>query len=58
MQKLWKVPDPDMRKQIRKAIIEKVIPVFIQFLADNRISAPAGVTRKKLEEMLGELFEG
>ena len=47
-----------MRKQIRKAIIEKVIPVFIQFLADNRISAPAGVTRKKLEEMLGELFEG
>jgi len=57
-QKLWKVPDPDMRKQIRKAIIEKVIPVFIQFLADNRISAPAGVTRKKLEEMLGELFEG
>ncbi|CAL5036519.1 unnamed protein product [Urochloa decumbens] len=56
-QKLWKVPDPDMRKRMRKAIIEKVIPVFAQFLEDNSISTP-GVTPKKLEEMLGELFEG
>ncbi|KAG2608603.1 uncharacterized protein LOC120668885 isoform X2 [Panicum virgatum] len=58
MQKLWKVPDPNMKKRIRKAIVEKVIPVLTQFLEDNSISAPPGVTPKKLEEMLGELFEG
>ncbi|RLN13556.1 hypothetical protein C2845_PM09G23870 [Panicum miliaceum] len=56
-QKLWKVPHPYMRKMLRKAIVEKVIPVFTQFLEDNSISTP-GVTPKKLEEMLGELFEG
>jgi len=56
-QKLWKVPDPDMRKRMRKAIAEKVIPVFTQFLEDNSVSTP-GFTPKKLEEMLGELFEG
>jgi hypothetical protein len=56
-QKLWKVPDPAMRKMLRKAIVEKVIPVSTQFLEDSSISTP-GVTPKKLEEMLGELFEG
>ncbi|CAN6192369.1 unnamed protein product [Urochloa humidicola] len=57
VQKLWKVPDPDMRKKMRKAIFEKVICIFTQFLVDNSIRA-TGVTPKKLEEMLGELFEG
>ncbi|XP_066375321.1 exocyst complex component EXO70A1-like [Miscanthus floridulus] len=56
-QKLWKVPDPGMRIRLRKAVIDKVIPVFTQFLEDNSIVTP-GFTPRKLEKMLGELFEG
>ncbi|RCV23824.1 hypothetical protein SETIT_5G035600v2 [Setaria italica] len=58
VQKLWKVPDPDMRKRLRKAIIEKVIPVFTQFLEDNSISTLKVTTPRKVEEMLADLFEG
>lgn len=57
-QKLWKVPDPEMRRRLRKAIIDKVIPVFTQFLEDNDIATPPGFTPMKVEKMLGELFEG
>ncbi|CAN6200454.1 unnamed protein product [Urochloa humidicola] len=56
-QKLWKVPNPVMRKRMRKAIIKKVIPVFAQFL-DNSIRSTGVCTPRKLEKMLGELFEG
>jgi len=56
-QKLWKVPDPEMRRRLRKAVVDKVIPVFTQFLEDNSIVTP-GFTPRKLEKMLGELFEG
>ncbi|XP_062229873.1 uncharacterized protein LOC133927425 [Phragmites australis] len=56
-QKLWKVPDPKLRKRLRKAIVEKVIPAFTGFLEDNNIDTP-GVTPENLEEMLEELFEG
>lgn len=58
VQKLRKVPDPDMRKRLRKAIIEKVIPVFTQFLEDNSISALGVITPRMAEEMLADLFEG
>jgi len=56
-QKLRKVPDPKMRRRLRKAVVDKVIPVFTQFLEDNSIVTP-GFTPRKLEKMLGELFEG
>ncbi|CAN6200457.1 unnamed protein product [Urochloa humidicola] len=56
-QKLWKVPDPKLRKRLRKAIIEEVIPSITEFLEDNSISNPE-VNPEKLEEMLEELFEG
>ncbi|KAJ1260822.1 hypothetical protein BS78_10G261700 [Paspalum vaginatum] len=62
-QKLWKVPDPEMRKRLRKAVIDKVVTVFARFLEDNNIDvdAPGVVTTltpRKVEKMLGELFEG
>ncbi|CAO2200954.1 unnamed protein product [Urochloa humidicola] len=56
-QKLWKVPDPELRTKLRKAIIETVIPVFTKYLEDNRIIAPR-VTQQELEDMLQDLFEG
>jgi len=56
-QKFWKVPDPQMRRRLRKAIFDKVIPVFTQFLDDNSINTPQ-ITPMKVENMLGELFEG
>ncbi|GJM97398.1 hypothetical protein PR202_ga14322 [Eleusine coracana subsp. coracana] len=30
-QKLWKVPDPEMRKRMREAIVDEVIPGFTEF---------------------------
>jgi hypothetical protein len=56
-QKLWKVPDPKLRKRLRKAIIEEVITGITKFLEDNSISTPQ-VSPDNLEEMLQELFEG
>jgi hypothetical protein len=56
-QKMWKVPDPELREELRAAIIKKVIPSFAKFLEDNVVSA-SRVTPKELEEMLDELFEG
>jgi hypothetical protein len=46
-----------MRRRLRKAIFDKVIPVFTQFLDDNSINTPQ-ITPMKVENMLGELFEG
>ncbi|CAD6335325.1 unnamed protein product [Miscanthus lutarioriparius] len=57
-QKLWKVPDPEMRRRLRKAVADKVIPAFTQFLEDNHTATPPGFTPRKLEKMLGELFQG
>ncbi|CAO2206140.1 unnamed protein product [Urochloa humidicola] len=57
VQKLWKVPDPELRTRLRKAIIETVIPVFTKHVADNKITAPR-VTQQELEDMLQLLFEG
>ncbi|CAL5044491.1 unnamed protein product [Urochloa decumbens] len=34
-QKLWKVPNPELRKRLRKAIIEKVISGYSKYLADQ-----------------------
>ncbi|CAO2206144.1 unnamed protein product [Urochloa humidicola] len=56
-QKLWKVPDPELRGRLRKAIIETVIPAFAKYLEDNKITAPR-VTQQELEDMLQNIFEG
>ncbi|KAJ1269442.1 hypothetical protein BS78_07G212000 [Paspalum vaginatum] len=56
-QKLWKVPDPALRKRLRRAITEKIIPDYTKYIEDNNVSAPK-FTPQQLEEMLQELFEG
>ncbi|CAL5048708.1 unnamed protein product [Urochloa decumbens] len=56
-QKLWKVPDPELRKLLRKAIIGRVIPGYTIYMEDNSINIPR-ITPRELEEMLLELFEG
>ncbi|CAN6374210.1 unnamed protein product [Urochloa humidicola] len=56
-QKLWKVPDPELRTRLRKAIIEKVVSGIAKYLEDNNITSP-GITPQEREEMLLELFEG
>ncbi|CAO2153141.1 unnamed protein product [Urochloa humidicola] len=56
-QKLWKVPDIELRERLRQAIIEKVVPDLTRYLEDNNVTNP-GVTPQEREEMLLELFEG
>ncbi|CAN6162616.1 unnamed protein product [Urochloa humidicola] len=56
-QKMWKVPDPEMRARLRKAIANKITSGFTKFLQDNSDTTPR-VTPGELEEMLQELFEG
>ena len=36
-QKLWKVPDPEMRKRLRKAITEKIISGYTKYTVDNNV---------------------
>uniref|UniRef100_A0A0A9F6W9 Exocyst subunit Exo70 family protein n=1 Tax=Arundo donax TaxID=35708 RepID=A0A0A9F6W9_ARUDO len=56
-QKLWKVPDPELRTRLRQAIIERVISGFAKYLEYSNITS-TGVNPQELEEMLQELFEG
>jgi hypothetical protein len=56
-QKLWKVPDPELRKTLRNAIIVKIIPSYTKYIEDNKISTPKS-SPDELKEMLQELFEG
>jgi DNA-binding Lrp family transcriptional regulator len=54
---LWKVPDPEMRKRLRKAITEKIISGYTKYIEDNNVITLRSTTHN-LEEMLQELFEG
>ncbi|CAN6181602.1 unnamed protein product [Urochloa humidicola] len=56
-QEQWKVPDPELRKMLREAITEKIVPGYIKYIEDNNVTAPK-YTPQKLKEMLQELFEG
>ncbi|CAL5046115.1 unnamed protein product [Urochloa decumbens] len=61
-QKHWKVPNPELRKRLHKAIIEKVIPGYSQYMAKRtargKSNRPHTSTALELEELLEELFEG
>ncbi|CAN6173671.1 unnamed protein product [Urochloa humidicola] len=58
-QKLWKVPDPELRKRQRKAITDKVASGFTSFLEENTVSTRGStITLQEVEDMLQELFEG
>ncbi|CAD6338237.1 unnamed protein product [Miscanthus lutarioriparius] len=52
-QKLWKVPDPELRKRLRKAITNKIIYGYTRYIDDNNITTPKFTTQE-----LQELFEG
>ncbi|KAF7004692.1 hypothetical protein CFC21_019889 [Triticum aestivum] len=61
-QKFWKVPDPQLRDELRRAIIERVISRYRDYLKEHPELAEQ-VSRgsnspEVLEEMLEELFEG
>jgi hypothetical protein len=56
-QKLWKVPDPKLRKTLRGAIIEKIVPDYTKYIEDNKVTTPR-FTPGDVQEMLQELFEG
>jgi hypothetical protein len=54
---LWKVPDPKLRKTLRTAIIQKIIPRYTKYIKDNKVTT-LKFSPQELEEMLQELFEG
>jgi hypothetical protein len=61
---MWKVPNPELKKRLRKAITEKVISGYNQYLTQrsargksNRSPAMMS-TSLELEELIEELFEG
>ncbi|CAL5050245.1 unnamed protein product [Urochloa decumbens] len=56
-QKLWKVPDPSLRRRLRKAITGKIISGYTKYIHDNNVTSPS-LTPQELEDMLQELFEG
>ncbi|CAL5040775.1 unnamed protein product [Urochloa decumbens] len=56
-QKLWKVPDPMLRKRLRKAIASKIISGYTKYIDDNNVTSTS-LTPQELEDMLQELFEG
>ncbi|CAN6170120.1 unnamed protein product [Urochloa humidicola] len=56
-QKLWKVPDPELRSSLREDITNKIISGYTKYIQDNYVTA-IRVTVQELEDMLHELFEG
>ncbi|TVU12504.1 hypothetical protein EJB05_46155, partial [Eragrostis curvula] len=61
VQKMWKVPNPELRKRLRKAIVEKVISGYNMYLVDrttmgNHNRSTPGSTPNELEEMLEEML--
>ncbi|CAL4905688.1 unnamed protein product [Urochloa decumbens] len=57
-QKLRKVPDPELRRRLRKAIIETVIPAFAKYLEDNKMTSSRVIQQELLQDMLQGIFEG
>ena len=57
-QRLWKVPDPELRARLRKAIAKKITSGYAKFLEDNRATTTPRVTPQELDEMVQEIFEG
>uniref|UniRef100_A0A0E0L1Q9 Exocyst subunit Exo70 family protein n=1 Tax=Oryza punctata TaxID=4537 RepID=A0A0E0L1Q9_ORYPU len=60
-QKLWKVPNPELRKSLRKAIIDKVTtgPTgYKTYLEAHPEQEKCGSNQQDMEDMVNELFEG
>ena len=61
-QKLWKVPDPQLRDELRTVITQRVVSGYRSYLEEHpELEKHVGresSSPEVLEEMLGELFEG
>ncbi|KAF0926162.1 hypothetical protein E2562_022000 [Oryza meyeriana var. granulata] len=60
-QKLWKVPNIELRKNLRKAIIDKVITGtsrYKEYLEDHPERKKNGSDPQDMEDTVNELFEG
>uniref|UniRef100_A0ACD5Z169 Uncharacterized protein n=1 Tax=Avena sativa TaxID=4498 RepID=A0ACD5Z169_AVESA len=62
VQKFWKVPDPRLRYELRRAITQRVVSSYRDYLKEHPELAEhisrRNSTPEVLEEMLGQLFEG
>ncbi|RCV23265.1 hypothetical protein SETIT_4G285500v2 [Setaria italica] len=63
VQKFWKVPNPDLREVLRRAVTEKVVSGLTEYLRDSNTictvrTLGSSFTPQELEEMLQELYEG
>ncbi|CAD6335478.1 unnamed protein product [Miscanthus lutarioriparius] len=56
-QKQWKVPDPRLRRRLRKVITNKIIPGYTEYIEDEKVTRPK-ISPLKMEAMLQEIFEG
>ena len=61
-QKFWKVPNPQLRDELRRTIIERVVSGYRCYLEKHpkleKQVRGGSSSPDVLEEMLGELFEG
>jgi exocyst complex component 7 len=63
LQSSWKVPDPQLRQELRTAISHTILPIYNSFLEENHHFVSFGVdlvmyTAKALEDRIFDLFEG
>ncbi|KAJ3696815.1 hypothetical protein LUZ61_000520 [Rhynchospora tenuis] len=66
LQSSWKVPNPVLRREIREAVSETIIPVYCSFLERNQLNPSvekyhldlAMYTITELKELVFNLFEG
>ncbi|KAI4968680.1 hypothetical protein ZWY2020_046010 [Hordeum vulgare] len=58
-QKFWKVPNPQLRDELRRTIIERIVPGYRCYLRKHpQLERGGSSSPDVLEEMLGEIFEG
>jgi len=56
-QKQWKVPDPRLRRRLRKVMTNKIIPGYTEYIEDEKVTSPK-ISPLEMEAMLQEIFEG
>nr|XP_034590468.1 exocyst complex component EXO70A1-like [Setaria viridis] len=58
-QRCWKVPNPMIRRILRKSISENVVPAYRRYLEDHpEVEVANGRSTEELEQQLSDLFEG
>ncbi|KAK3156617.1 hypothetical protein QOZ80_2AG0109600 [Eleusine coracana subsp. coracana] len=59
-QMTWQIEDPQLRKHMREAVIEAIIPTYCSYLEKHKGKQTKFLqyTPKELKDLLSELFEG